>query len=264
MVAKRIEPETMGRIEQAVRELAQMEYPKVWIGKAGTTPDETLAEDLFNLAERKRAWEESRPEEREELWARLPEDKRGGYDHPPASWDDLPDNLKQEIRSEWELAVPGEPMEVKGDISFTLEAPEMSVDWVDGLSVYETGLYRHIDPDVNAQLSEAVRVIYHAKHGQVPVEESWNIGFKEIHELDIEGGDIGVAKAFTTDGKVLVPMTPNYRYVRVEDLTPEDVDDDLLNYLEFYSKEGPYAMGEFVIEDSPEARAAVERRLEGR
>jgi len=58
-------------------------------------------------------------------------------------------------------------------------------------------------------------------------------------------------------------MTPNYRYVRVEDLTSEDVDDDLLDYLECYSMEGPDAMGPFVIEDTPEARAAVERRLEG-
>jgi hypothetical protein len=82
MVAERINPETMRRIEEAVRELAEMEYPKVWVGKAGTTPDEALADELYNLAERKRAWEESRPEKREELWAQLPEDERGGYDHP--------------------------------------------------------------------------------------------------------------------------------------------------------------------------------------
>ena len=78
MVAQRIDPKTMGRIEEAVRELAEMEYPKVWVGKAGTTPDEALADELFNLAERRRGWEESRPEEREELWAQLPDDARGG------------------------------------------------------------------------------------------------------------------------------------------------------------------------------------------
>jgi hypothetical protein len=61
MVAERIDPETMRRIEEAVRELAQMEYPKVWVGEAGMTPDEALADELFNLAERKRAWEELRP-----------------------------------------------------------------------------------------------------------------------------------------------------------------------------------------------------------
>jgi hypothetical protein len=149
-------------------------------------------------------------------------------------------------------------MEVEGEISFTFEAADISVNWVDGLSVYETGLYRHIDPGVNALLIEAVRVIYHAKHGRVPVTESWNIEFKEINDLDIEGDDVGVAKAFTPDGKVLVPMTPNYRYVRVEDLTSEDVDDALLNYLECYSMDGPYAMGQFVIEDTPEAQIAVE------
>jgi hypothetical protein len=56
MVAKRIDPETMGRIEEAaVRGLAEMEYPKVWVGEAGTTPDEALADELYNLAERKRA-----------------------------------------------------------------------------------------------------------------------------------------------------------------------------------------------------------------
>ena len=125
-------------------------------------------------------------------------------------------------------------------------------------------MYRYIDPDVDALLSEAVRVIYHAKHGRVPVTESWNIEFKEMDELDIEGGDVGVAKAFTPDGKLLVPMTPNYRYVHVEDLTSEDVDDALVDYLECYSMEGPYAMGPFIIEDTPEARVAVERRLEGR
>ena len=85
MVSDRIDLETMRRIEEAVRELAEMEYPKVWVGEAGTTPDEALADELSNFAERKRAWEESRPEEREVLWAQLPEDERGGYDHPPAS-----------------------------------------------------------------------------------------------------------------------------------------------------------------------------------
>ena len=150
----------------------------------------------------------------------------------------MPDNLKQDLKSEWDVAVPGEPMEVEGEISLTFEAPEMSVNWVDGFSVYGTGFYRHIDPDVNAQLGEAVRVMYHAKHGRGPVKESWNIEFKEIDEPDMEGGDIRVAKAFTPDGKALVPMTPNYRYVRVEDLTPEDVDDDLLDYLECYSMDG--------------------------
>jgi hypothetical protein len=75
MLAERIDPETMGRIEEAVRELAEMGYPKVWVGEAGTTPGEALADDLYSLAERKRAWEESRLEEREELWAQLPEDE---------------------------------------------------------------------------------------------------------------------------------------------------------------------------------------------
>ena len=60
MVAERIDPETIGRREEAVRELTEMEYPKVWVGETGTTPDEALADELYSLAGRKRVWEESR------------------------------------------------------------------------------------------------------------------------------------------------------------------------------------------------------------
>jgi hypothetical protein len=235
--------EKYARVREAVRELAEMEYPKVWVGEVGMTPDEAAAEERWIFAEQKEWWEEATSAERDEAWTLLAEDEREGYDSPPASWDDLPDVLKQELLGRW-------------------KTPETSEEWIDGLSVYESGLHRHIDPHVKAELSEAVRVIHHAKHGRVPVTESWDIEFKEMDELDVEGGDIGVAKAFTPDGKILVPMTPNYRYVRVEDLTSEDVDDALLDYLECYSMDGPNAMGEFVIEDTPEAQAAVERRLE--
>jgi hypothetical protein len=281
MVADRIDPETMRRIEEAVRELAEMEYPKVWVGEVGTSIEEATAIEEHNRYAAERSWRDMTAEERWGMWLNSEagserfveyhqERVHGGGGPTPeelaafsVSWEDTPEEFKEGIREWMDRPYPGEMNRVEGDISITFEQPVVSEDWVDGLSVYESGLHRHIDPHVKAELSEAVRVIYHAKHGRVPVVESWDIEFKELDELDIEGGDIGVAKAFTPDGKVLVPMTPNYRYVRMEDLTSEDVDDALLDYLECYSMDGPYAMGLFVIEDTPEAQAAVERRLEG-
>jgi len=210
-----IERETLERIKDAVSEIAEMDYPKVWVGKLGMTADELLDLQMSN--------------------------------------DESP---------EWMRVEPGEFVGILGDNSGAgIAIPEPSDQWLDGLSIYETGLYRHIDPYVNAELSAAVRVILAAKRGEVPIEESWGLEFMELGELDED--DIAVAKAFTPDGKVLVPAVPKYRYVRVEDLTPDDVDDDLLDYLELYASDGPYAMGEFVIEDTPVIREALERRLEG-
>jgi hypothetical protein len=210
-----IDRETLEHITEAVRELAEMDYPKVWVGKPGMTADELLSLQMIN--------------------------------------DESP---------EWMRVEPGEFVGIEGDNSGTgIAVPEPSDQWLDGLAIYKTGLHRYLDPYVNAELSDAVRIIYAAKRGEVPVEESWGLEFIEVDELDED--DIAVAKAFTPDGRVLVPTVPKYRYVRVEDLAPEDVDEDLLESLEFFVGEGPEVMGPYIIEDTPAAREALERRLEG-
>ncbi len=252
-----IDQETLARIEEAVSELAQMDYPKVWIGELGMTVDEALSDELGNLQARKEAWEEATPEERSEIWANIPEHERGERDQAPESWDELPDSVKEQIRTPFESPLPGETMVVEGGgLAFVYATPQMSADWLDGAFIYQKGLQRLIlDPEIDAELFQAVRVIDAAKKGKVPVMESWGLKFMEAHELSEE--DILFAKSFTPDGKILVYTVPTYRYVRVEDLTPEDVDEVLLDYLECYASNGPYAMGEFVIEDTEVARQAL-------
>lgn len=212
------------RVKEAVEALAEMEYPKVWVGKEGITPEEAMAEGQFKLSLAMEALEDGTPEEAEEVWAELGTES----DEPPV-----------------ETVTP------------------ISVNWVDALTVYKKGLHRYIDPDDEAELSSATRVIGHAKHGRVPVVYAWGVDFKDMEDLDHENGDIEVAKAFTHDGRVLVPTVPKYNYVDVEDLAPEDMDDDLLDYLECYASKGSYVMvNSFVMEENAATLEAVDSRLE--
>jgi hypothetical protein len=47
-MAGQIEQDAMRRIEEAVRELSSMEYPRVWIGEPGMTADELLSLQMLN------------------------------------------------------------------------------------------------------------------------------------------------------------------------------------------------------------------------
>ena len=47
-MASQLEPEAARRIENAVRELARIGYPRVWIGEKGITADELLHIQMLN------------------------------------------------------------------------------------------------------------------------------------------------------------------------------------------------------------------------
>jgi len=47
----------MGPTEKAVKELASIDYPRVWIGEEGMTPEELLHLQNSNYEERQESWE---------------------------------------------------------------------------------------------------------------------------------------------------------------------------------------------------------------
>ncbi len=62
------DPEMIARIRSAMEEFAALDYPRVWIGEPGMTPDEYFRLEQTNEQERREAWEGMTQQERRELW----------------------------------------------------------------------------------------------------------------------------------------------------------------------------------------------------
>jgi len=157
------------------------------------------------------------------------------------------------------LAVePGELVEIEGT-GHGLTIPSMSADWIDGLYVVEH-LMDEVPEDQAPELYVHVREIWAAKRGCVYVLQAWDVDFRPMGVLTDE--DRCVAKAFTDDGFVLVPGSPVYRRIAVENLRPEDVDEELVERLEFYARGEPVVAPGYVVPDNERTRRAVDARLD--
>jgi len=213
-MANQIEPEARQRIEYAVRKLAGMDYPRVWIGEEGMTADELLDLQMLN-------------------------------DEGP----------------EWMRVDPGELVQVEGDEEEEerggLRMPEVSHHWLDGLWVYEN-MPRALPGHVLAELEAEVLHVFAAKQGMVLVQtllkEREDISQRHREPLD----GLAVARHFDPDSDA-----PGYtllvRLVPLDGLTPDDVNEELIDALEFYS-DGASGIP-YVIEDTDQARRALEERL---
>jgi hypothetical protein len=234
-VASEMDPKAIIRIRNAVAQLAEREYPRVWIGEPGMTPEELLAIQYTNEELRRELWEQMSQQERKEAWeealGQIPDETRG---QPPAQWEELPEQLRENIRHPLEVD-PGEFVEVE-DTGKGLRTPKVSYEYLDGLWVLEN--MRHaLDEGTEAELDREVLYISAAKEGKVPIiEDSW-----ERYEAGIP---------------------PNIRLVLVDDLTPEDLENVRFEGLQFYV-EDPEGMGPHIIVNSEEAQRALARRLDG-
>lgn len=80
-------------------------------------------------------------------------------------------------------------------------------------------------------LKQDVMYINAAKQGEVPIDASWGLKFVFMDELTEE--DKRVTSAVTEEGMALFYLGPRYQRVPLKDLTPEYIDDDLINALMF-------------------------------
>lgn len=236
-MANKIDPETVSRIRSMVAQLAEREYPRVWIGEPGMTPEELLELQNANEELRRESWEEMTPQERKATLEAMPEELREHLSdvmlaQPPEKWEDLPEQLREHVRHPLEVD-PGEFVEVE-DTGSGLRMPKVSYEYLDGLWVLEN--MRHaLDEDVEAELDREVLYISAAKQGKVPIIKD----SKERYEAG---------------------LPPDIRLAVTDHLTPEDLENVRLDEMQFYIEE-PEAMGPYVIEDSEEARRALDERL---
>lgn len=242
-----VDKETRERIEIAVQALAERDYPRVWIGEPGMTPDELMAQQLFDDEYRRKAWENMGSRARHEFWHAMPEELRETLPEqerevPPAAWNDIPERVRSEIVDTLGVE-PGEQVEIE-DIGMGVRVPDVSIRWLDGRWVLEN--MPAALPDSGAELDREVLYIRAAKEGKVPViydtRERMEAGLGPLIELK------AVGELTRLDVHELAPERVNTRYVC------------RLEALEFYAED---TMGPYVTEDSEKARWALEQRLGG-
>ena len=236
-MAENIDPQFLSRVENAVGKLAKREYPPVWIGEPGMTPEYLFHVQNSNEAWHRELWEQMTRREKEKTWEEMPEGLRERlpddmYAEPPEKWNDLPGWLREEMRHPLDVE-PGEFVQIEGTGS-GIQIPNVSYKYLNGLWVIEN-MCHLLDDAVEAELHTEVLYIYAAKRGMVPlIEDSWE--------------------------RFAAGIAPDITLVPIKNLRSCDVRNILLEDLEFYVEE-PETMGPYVIEDSEEARGALEERL---
>jgi hypothetical protein len=231
------DPEMMDRIRSAMEELAALDYPRVWIGEVGMTPDEYLRLEQMNEQERREAWEGMTQQERRELFEkemptdlreRLSEEQR---EEPPKKWENLPEWLRNEMKTPLEVQ-PGEFVALDDSEEVGVHVPKIGYEYLDGLYVVKN-MRHEMDPYVYADLEREVAHIHAAKQGAV-------LTIRDSKELMDAG------------------IPPDVRSVPLSNLTAEDLPHVRPEEMEFYASD---TMGPFVIEDSERARIALKERL---
>jgi hypothetical protein len=212
----KIDPDTMRRIEQAVKDLAEMEYPEVWIGEPGMTAYELMTLQMVN--------------------------------------DDMPEELRIE---------PGEFIQVEGDEEGRgLRMPEVGDNYLDGLWVYENMPHALLERDVLGDFESDMLHIYAAKQNKVAVttvlEDGEDISWRR-HREPLDG--LVVLRHIDPYGDIIQGYTKVIRLVPVARLTPDDVSQDLEDLIDELEICAQSSSCKFVIDDSKEARDALEKRL---
>jgi hypothetical protein len=243
-----MDPATRGRIEYAVRALAQEDHPRVWIGEPGMTAGDLMALQLIDDECRREAWEDMGASERHEFWQAMPDDLREAVpeqarEAPPERWDDLPDAVRSEVVDPLSVE-PGAFVEIE-DTGAGVRMPGVSIDWLDGLWVVES-MADALPEHVAAELEREVLYIRAAKEHKVPLI---------LHSWESMAAGLGPLIVLKPVGDLVL--------LDVDESWPEGSDGRFLcrlEELEFYVED---TMGPYVVEDSPRARSALRERLDG-
>lgn len=217
---ERTEPEIVARVRELVREIASREYPLVWVGKLGMTEED--------LSEFRKMNEE------------------------------LPEYMRAE---------PGETVGVGGDAE-GFQIPEAGGPRLNGLDVIRH-LSGEMQEESEAELHHEVMQLYAAKQGKVLIyvgddiewvpkgrltdaDMPWLVGLPESGpgsglqaRREIAKEDLPPIVGVWTGGRT--------KAVPVDELTPEQVDEDLLEDLQYYATRG--TTGPFVIPETERVKA---------
>jgi len=216
VLEERIGPEILTQVRALAQEIANRKYPLVWVGRAGMTPEE--------LAEFRKMNEE----------------------------------LPEYIRAE-----PGEFLGVEGR-GKGFRIPEVGGPRLNGLAVVMD--LSGVMPEVaEAKLRHEVMHIYAAKQGKVLIQVADEIEWVPKNRLTDEDtawlvgvSGFGMGQELRTGHDVAVEDLPpivgvwigtRTKAVPVDDVTPEQVDEDLLKDLEHQAAGG--TAEPFVIPETP-------------
>jgi hypothetical protein len=220
VVEEKIGSEILARVRALVREIANREYPLVWVGRAGMTPEELVEFQKMNQA--------------------------------------LPESIRAE---------PGEFLGVE-DSEGGFQIPEVGGPRISGLDVI-MNLSSEMQEEEEAKLRYEVMYIYAAKQGKVLVQvadeiewvskdlitdedTAWLVGVPGFGmSRDLRAGhDVVVEDLPPTVGVWIGTRT---KAMPINDVTPEQVDEDLLKDLEHQAAGG--TAGPFVIPETPGVKA---------
>ncbi len=136
---------------------------------------------------------------------------------------------------EWMRVEPGEAVRVEGhEEAVGISIPAAGVHYLDGPTVINE-FADHLSEGVLAELHREVAHIHAAKQGMVLVTS-------DIRERNEAG------------------LPPAQERVPINKLTPQDIDESLIEELHFYASD---TMGSYVMRDSERAQRAIEARLLG-
>jgi len=220
VLEERIGPEIVDQLRVFVREIANREYPLVWVGKAGMTPEELLEFRKMN--------------------------------------EELPEYIQAE---------PGEYLNVE-DSGEGFQIPEVGGPRLNGLDVI-MNLSGEMQEEAEAELRYAVMHIYAAKQGKVLIQVADEIEWVSKERLSHEDTAwlVGVP-GFSMDQNprvrhagVLEDLPPvvgvwigtRTKAVPIDELTAEQVDQDLFNDLERHASRE--TVSTFVIPETPRVKA---------
>ena len=172
----------------------------------------------------------------------------------------------QEINEEspdWLRIEPGEPFEFDGMVVGSL-VPDVSVDWIEGEKALRLIPDHFVEGELG-NLQAEVEVIRAAKEGAVMVHSAFTIAYAVGEEVDALSEDdrLSICAAWLDyDGRpaAMFYTGSTYRMVPLDELTGDDVDEHLLETLDFYAGD---TFEPYVVEETPRSRALVELRLGG-
>jgi hypothetical protein len=168
----------------------------------------------------------------------------------------------QELNEEgpdWLRIEPGEHVEIdQTDAGITM--PDVSVDWIEGEEALALIPDHFVEGELG-NLQEEVGVIRAAKAGAVMVQSAITIAYAVGEEVDALSEDdrLSIRAAwFEYDGgpAAMFYTGSTYRMVPLDELTGGDVDEHLLETLDFYASGDTFEP--YVVEDTPRSRALVE------
>ena len=228
VLEERMEPEILARVRALIREIANREYPLVWVGKAGMTPEELVEFRKMN--------------------------------------EELPEYIRAE---------PGEFMGVEGSAGGGFRIPEVGGPRLNALDVV-MDLSGEMQEETEAELRHEVMHVYAAKQGKVVVQVADEIEWVPRERLTDEDTTwvIGVpgfgrGRDLQARHDVIVEDLPpvvgvwigtRTKAVPIDEVTPEQVDEDLLKDLEHQAAGG--TMDPFVIPQTPKVKAYLAKHGE--